>query len=156
MNLSENTGQKVSSVLTVTLYHSNALALNFGIVFLLFYLFAHSRPRLSLSVQLWELRWIISGFVFVSILAENGGRFSSYLSGPGNSRGYPEFLFSVLLDQSSSSFSWEDGCGVYMQVLISHSVLMSHCPDSHFSQGDFSYGIYFIDCFTENMLRSGW
>ena len=38
-------------------------------------LFAHAYPGRSLSVQFWKLRWVISGFVFVSILAGDEGSF---------------------------------------------------------------------------------
>lgn len=72
-------------------------------------------------------------------------------------KGTLNFCCVILLDQSSSSLGWKAVCSVHMHVLMSHSVLMSHCPDLLFSQGHFSYGMCFVDYFTENvyMLRRG-
>lgn len=74
-------------------------------------------------------------FLFLFWLRMEGG-FLPTCQAQATAEGTLNFCCSILLDQSSSSFSWEDGV-VCMQVLISHSVLMSHCPDSRFSQGDF-------------------
>lgn len=61
----------------------------------------------------------------------------------------------ILLDQSSSIFSWEGVCGMHIAntyVTLSVNVIL---PWLTLLSAGFFYDIYFIDYFTENTLRSG-